>query len=59
MTCGNKEYECDCVDKCFLWNINDDGSGGYFCPYIPGNEEFKCKKTLGIKMNPTIRVMEK
>lgn len=36
------EY-CECSDVCQRWGIYDDGSGGFFCPYVPGSKN-TCKK---------------
>lgn len=51
---------CECETTCERWGINEDGSGGYFCPYVPENIESganKCKKlssVLGKNIKPTI-----
>lgn len=52
------EY-CDCKEICSRWGLYDDGSGGWFCPYVPKNVETdtnKCKKLhhlLGKDIQPT------
>jgi len=47
---------CDCKETCVRWGVLADGSGGYFCPYIPGGTETKCRKTadkIGEHLTPT------
>lgn len=50
---------CDCENICKRWQIYDDNSQGWFCPYVPENIEHdtnKCKKLsiLGKDIGPTI-----
>ena len=47
---------CDCSTICSRWVSYSDGSGGWFCPYIPYSNETICKKTtdIGKDMQPTI-----
>lgn len=51
---------CDCKDTCSRWVINDDDSGGWFCPDVPETQESgmnNCKKLhhfLGKNIQPTI-----
>jgi len=49
---------CDCKETCNRWGIYEDGSGGYFCPYVPEQIESdtnKCKKLsiFGKDIQPT------
>jgi hypothetical protein len=46
---------CNCSTICSRWGLYNDGSGGWFCPYIP-NYDSVCKKTTdsGKDMQPTI-----
>ena len=47
---------CDCSTICSRWVSYSDGSGGWFCPYIPNFTDTICKKTIDIgkDMQPTI-----
>ena len=47
---------CDCSTICVCWVSYSDGSGGWFCPYIPNFTDTICKKTIDIgkDMQPTI-----
>jgi len=51
---------CDCVNICSRWGLYDDGSGGWFCPYIPDSNNV-CKKTIdsGKDIQPSIIKKEK
>lgn len=46
--------ECSCEEVCSRWGENDDGSGGWHCPYNPFNDS-TCKQTLYKNMKPTIK----
>jgi hypothetical protein len=51
---------CDCEKTCLRWRSYEDGSAGWFCPYVPENVESgtnNCKKLhhiLGKDIQPTI-----
>ena len=45
--------ECSCEEVCSRWGINDDGTGGFFCPYNPFDDT-TCKQTLHKNMTPTV-----
>lgn len=48
---------CSCTDTCARWVINEDGSGGFFAPYVPEDTN-ECKKLhhfLGKDIKPTIK----
>ena len=49
--------ECDCVDICQRWGVNEDGNGAFFCPYVPeglGMEVTNCKHLEHRNMKPHI-----
>jgi hypothetical protein len=51
---------CSCKDHCERWQLFDDNSVGFFCPYVPESidpDASKCKKLhndLGKDIGPTI-----
>ena len=51
---------CDCEEYCPRWGIREDGTSGFFTPYVPENVESdtnKCKKLChlrGKNIKPTV-----
>lgn len=45
--------ECNCEEFCSRWGENDDGTGGFYCPYNPFSETV-CKQTLYKNMKPKV-----
>ena len=60
---GDKsEKLCSCTDTCSRWGQAEDGSYGYYCPYLPqcfGGPEPYCKAERGGKWKPTIIPVKK
>lgn len=52
--------ECDCVEYCQRWVVYKDGSGGWFCPYVPdflspeADLRTTCKHTIHHNMKPRL-----
>jgi len=49
--------ECDCIEFCSRWSLNDDGSGGCFVPYNPFSLA-ACRHIIYENMKPKIRKIE-
>lgn len=45
---------CDCVDKCARWGLTEGENGGFFCPYIPGDDT-ECKRLTDKTIGPTVK----